>query len=53
MVRAVVEFRDFIKGVRNFGWELISMPSHAWSFGNGNMAELIYSVEKNNRNYRR
>ena len=29
------------------------MPAQAWSFGNGNMAELISSVEQSNRGYRR
>ena len=53
MMRAVVEFRDFLKNVRSFKWEVVSMPAQAFSFGNGNMAELISSVEQSNRGYHR
>ena len=53
MMRAVVEFRDLLKNIRSFKWEMVSMPAQAFSFGNGNMAELISSVEQSNRVYRR
>ena len=53
MMRAIVEFRVFLQGLRAFQWEMVSMPAQAWSYGNSNKAELISTVEQANRGYQR